>query len=396
MEAHESQITRLEAMPSVAEFYGTYWNKRPFVVRGAISPDVFAGLITGDELAGLAMEDAPQSRMVLTVGAHHEWRCRFGPFNEQDFHDAGDVDWTLLVQNVEQFHPQTGALLRHFDFTPRWLMDDIMVSYSAPGGSVGPHIDNYHVFLVQGEGRRRWKVGHEPIQNERYIAGLDFKILENTFAGDEVELGLGDILYLPPRFGHEGTTLERALTFSVGFLGPKQSALFSSYGQYLSECEDLDRRYVGGGLMAASAGFVIDTAAVNDVRNQLASQLKAKDFAQWLVEFFTESSHEDFGTYATREDPLDLAEFQRALQDGLHLIKPEYVKFAITAAAGGQLYLGFDAHSFTFDESLFPVISKFMKEDAVGLQNAPQLADDGPALSFVHELYNQQALEFEP
>lgn len=381
-------------MPSPADFYARFWNRQPFLVRAAINEADISALIAADELAALAMEEAPQSRMIETAGDSNDWACLFGPFEEQDFAAAGDADWSLLVQNVEQFHPDTAHLLRHFDFAPRWLMDDIMVGFSAPGGSVGPHIDSYHVFLTQGQGRRRWKIGREAITDPQFIEGIDLKILKDGFDGDEVQVGCGDVLYIPPNFGHEGTTLEASLTFSVGFLGPKLSQLFSAYGQYLSELDDADPRYVGDGLSSDSAGGTIADSAVDTLRADLAAQLGSKDFAQWLVEFFTESSHEDFGAYTEREDALPADAFAAQLREGATLVKPQYVKFAITHSADGAFYLGFDNHSFTLNEGLLPLVQGLMQGGAVDAASQPQLLAKPAVVEFLRELYNHQALEF--
>ncbi|MBL4614041.1 MAG: cupin domain-containing protein [Magnetovibrio sp.] len=372
-------------------FYQLYWNRRPFVVRKALSSAEIEGLISADELAGLAMEEAPRSRMLKTAGSSDDWSCDYGPFGEGDFAAAGEADWSLLVQNVEQFHPDTADLLSHFDFVPRWLLDDIMVGFSAPGGTVGAHIDTYHVFLIQGQGQRRWKIGREPISDEVYIQGLDFKVLVDGFDGDEVVVESGDVLYIPPKFGHDGVTLKSAVTYSVGLLGPKMSELFSGYGQYLSEHEQLDQRYVGEDLDIESSGFILSPSAVDNLRNQLSERLIAKDFTQWLVEFFTESTHEEFGIYTEREDVLCLDSFSAALNDGASLIKPNFIKFAVTAAPGGEFHLGFDCHSFALDEGRFTVVQALVKEQAVNAQNLPALMHH---LEFLHELYNHEALEF--
>jgi len=382
----------LDALPSGSDFYGLYWNRQPFVVRTAIPESVMAGLITDDELAGLSMDQAVQSRMVRTA----DWSCHAGPFAEQDFAHAGDAGWSLLVQNVEQFHPDTAALLRCFSFAPRWLMDDIMVSYSTKGGSVGPHIDSYHVFLVQRQGKRRWKIGRQAIVNEAYIDGIDLKILADDFAGDEIETGSGDVLYLPPGFGHEGTTTESSLTFSVGFLGPKMSELFTSYGQYLSEHEDLDQRYVGDGLKDDSAGFAIAGGAVGTLRDSLAGLLKAKDFTRWLVEFFTEATHQDFGDYGERAETLNLETFREELLQGASLIKPEYVKFAVAPDPSGAFFLGFDNQSVPLDDRLLPLVRTFMRERPVTAASDPELLTYPAALEFLLGLYNHQILEFMP
>jgi len=388
-----NQVIVLDAIPSAADFYRRYWNRQPFVVRGAIPKEDMAGLISADELAGLSMEEAAQSRLIKTASDRQNWSCREGPFSEQDFNSAGDSDWSLLVQNVEQFHPDTAQLLRYFSFAPRWLMDDIMVSYSTKGGSVGPHLDSYHVFLVQGQGIRRWKVGRQAIRDEVFIEGLDLKVLDGEFEGDEIEVTCGDLLYLPPRFGHQGVTLEDALTFSVGFLGPKLSELFIGYGQYLSESEDIDQRYVGDGLDVDSAGFSISNAAVDNLRERFSGHLNTLDFNQWLVEFFTESSHDDFGNYILREDTLTDDQFKAELEKGFGVFKPEYVKFALTTSTSGKFCLGFDRQSFVIAEPLRPVIQKLMNEEIVALKTLHQMFDHPDCLELLLELYNHQALE---
>jgi len=391
-----NQLVSLDALPSAADFYERFWNRQPFVVRGAISRQVMDRLITADELAGLSMEEGPQARIIRTAAMKSDWTCRFGPFTEEDFDTAGDTDWSLLIQNVEQFHPDTSTLLGEFNFAPRWLMDDVMVSFSCPGGSVGPHIDSYHVFLVQGQGTRRWKIGHAAMTDEVLIQGLELKVLVDDFVGDEIEVASGDVLYIPPRFAHEGKTLDAALTFSVGFLGPKVSELFSGYSQYLSEHEELDQRYVGDGLTNDSAGFSITDAAVNTLRENLSGHLQSKNFSQWVTEFFTESSHEDFGTYAERDAPLNSDELAQALGQGASLFKPEYIKFAVTSPDDRKFCLGFDRHSFVLDESLFPLIQKLMTAQALNPSDNPELFEHPAALGLLLELYNHQALEFTP
>ena len=380
----------LEALPSATDFYSQYWNKKPFIARGALDKEALADLIQGDELAGLAMEETPRSRMVKTAGKETDWTCAFGPFDEDDFVQAGEADWSLLVQNVEQFHPDTATLLKHFNFAPRWLMDDIMVSYSAPGGSVGPHIDSYHVFLVQGEGMRRWKVGYAPIEKEVYVEGIDLKVLKGGFNGNEVEMTAGDVLYLPPNFAHEGVTLKDAVTYSIGFLGPKLSELYMAYGQYLSEHEDLDVRFVGKGLTRQSSSFVMSADTLNGVSDAMSAPLTANDFNTWLVEFFTESSHEDFGHFTEREDALDAEAFAKALKGGGQLIKPAYVKLALTASQVECYSLGFDSHSFKVKAALLPLVKALMSEQAV----EARLMESAEAQDLLRDLYNHEGLEF--
>ena len=387
MSSSLTSLATLDALPSVVEFYAHYWNKRPFLVRDAIDHAVMEGLITPDELAGLSMEETARARMV----SQEDWNCKFGPFSEEDFNTAGKPPWSLLVQDVEQFHPDTAALLRAFNFAPRWLMDDVMVSFSTKGGTIGGHVDSYHVFLVQGQGARRWTIGREAVFDEKYIDGLELKILKDPIDGDSVEVTSGDVLYIPPHFAHEGTTLDDALTFSVGFLGPKLSELYGAYGQYLAEQEALDHRYEGEGLSAESAGFTLSIDAVEALRDHLAKPLSTPAFSAWLAAFFTGSSNEDIEEDSERDDRLSLAAFTEALQAGAGLIKPAYVKLALIPSPEDGYSLGFNRKAFDIKEDALAVILSLMKEDAVTTDDTPALLDHPDLLC---ALYNQQALEF--
>jgi 50S ribosomal protein L16 3-hydroxylase len=382
-----SSLDTLDALPSTVDFYAHYWNKRPFLVRNAIDQAVMDGLITPDELAGLSMEETARARMV----SRDDWACQFGPFTEEDFNTAGNPPWSLLVQNVEQFHPDTAHLLRAFNFAPRWLMDDIMVSFSTKGGSIGGHVDSYHVFLVQGQGSRRWTISHEPVIDEKYIDGLDLKILKDPVDGNTVEVTSGDILYIPPHFAHEGTTLDDALTFSVGFLGPKLSELYDAYGQHLVNHDAFDHRYTGEGLNADSSGFTLSTDAVETLRNQLSHSFRSPAFSEWLASFFTGSTSEDTEQYSERDDTLSLTDFTEALQAEAGLIKPTYVKFALIPSPKGGYSLGFNRKTFDINDDALVVILSLMKEGTVTTTGTPALLDH---LDLLRTLYNHQALEF--
>ncbi len=276
----------LDKLPSIDEFYNKYWGKKPFIVRGAIDTKLFKDFIDGDTLAGLSLEDDIKSRIVTTSSNGNEWTCKHGPFEDNKFSTLGDQNWSLLVQNVDQYHEPTATLLNSFDFSPRWLLDDIMVSYSAMGGTVGPHIDSYHVFLVQGQGRRSWRIGNTSIKNEKYIENIELKVLKDGVDGDEYEVTMGDIIYIPPNFAHEGKTIEEAMTFSVGFLGPKMSELLIDYGYYLEENETDNKRYSGEGLTAKNAGQTIANDTTSSLQNTMMNTLKADSFSKWLVQYF--------------------------------------------------------------------------------------------------------------
>ena len=337
----------LEAFPSLDEFYKTYWNKKAFLVRGGVPKELFEDeLIDGDTLAALSCEEDICARLVSMDQKTKEWTCEHGPFAEEKFANLADNHWSLLVQNVEQFHPPTATLLQHFSFTPRWLMDDVMVSYSASGGGVGPHTDSYHVFLVQGVGERVWKVGTAPLSKgeQNCIAHEDLKILDKDFDGIEANVQMGDVIYIPPHVAHEGRTLKDAMTFSVGFLGPKMSELMMAYGAYLEVHEDIDTRYSGAQLTGDDRGFVIGKDAVNAVRENCFDALKSDHFAKWIVQFFAATGEDDDLQNMSDEFEHDdgfhaediLGEIDDMFTEGGVLTKLDYIKIVLTEHSNGK------------------------------------------------------------
>lgn len=283
----------LGKFPTADDFYKIYWGRKPFVVRGGVDPALFDKLIDGDTLAGLSLDEDIKSRLVITVPEGGQWTCEYGPFEEGRFATLGKKNWSLLVQDVEKYHTDTADLLDSFNFLPRWLLDDIMVSYSAVGGSVGPHTDSYHVLLVQGIGRRLWRVGNTPVQNEEWIEGIELKVLKNGVEGEEIEVKMGDVIYIPPNFAHEGMTVENAMTFSVGFLGPKMSELFIEYGYYLEQMDTHNKHYQGEGLGVESACIEIPNQAKETIKEELLNTLHADSFLEWLVEYFLATKEKD-------------------------------------------------------------------------------------------------------
>ncbi len=276
----------LNKLPETAEFYQNYWNKQPFLAKACVAADVLGHCIKPDELAGLSLEEDIRSRIVTAGNTPMDWICEHGPFSEDTFGRLGEKNWSLLVQDVEKYHPPTKELLSGFGFSPKWLIDDIMVSYSVAGGGVGPHLDCYHVFLVQGIGKRSWKIGDAPREDETYIQGLDLKILADEFDGDIVEVEQGDVLYIPPRFPHSGQTIEESMTYSIGFLGPSLSELLVEFGHYVEEQEALNNRYDGNDLDQASSGEQMSSSEVENFRKTMLEALNSDQFEQWLRDYF--------------------------------------------------------------------------------------------------------------
>ncbi len=212
-------------------FLAEYWQKKPLLIRQAI-PN-FNGFLTPNELAGLACEEAVQSRIVQNID--HTWQVKHGPFDESDFAALPEQDWTLLVQSVNHHIPEAAALLSQFNFIPHARLDDLMVSYAPTGGSVGAHMDAYDVFLLQGRGKRRWKINAQP-EDKTLIEDVPVKLLKHFEAEQEWVLEPGDMLYLPPNVAHHGLAEDNdCMTYSIGFRVPQQQELIHAFLEYLQD-----------------------------------------------------------------------------------------------------------------------------------------------------------------
>lgn len=212
------------------KFLAEYWQKKPLLIKQAI-PN-FAGLLTPDELAGLACEDEVQARIISYK--KDTWSVKNGPFDEAIFSKLPKRDWTLLVQSVNHFLPEATDLLSLFDFIPHARLDDLMVSYAPTGGGVGAHVDSYDVFLLQGSGRRNWQISAQT--DLSLIEGAPLKILQNFEPEHEWVLETGDMLYLPPQIAHLGVAeTDDCMTYSIGFRAPKIKELAHEFLNYLQD-----------------------------------------------------------------------------------------------------------------------------------------------------------------
>ena len=202
----------------VEAFVTHYWQKKPCLLRNAIPG--FETLISPEELAGLACEEDVHCRLVMQGEADDDWQLRYGPFEESDFLELPESRYSLLVSECEKWLPELNELLALFRFIPDWRVDDLMISYAPPGGSVGAHVDQYDVFLLQALGSRRWQYRDQPSRDEALIPGLELAILQDFETQQEAILHPGDILYLPPGFAHHGIAVDRCMTYSIGYRAP--------------------------------------------------------------------------------------------------------------------------------------------------------------------------------
>jgi 50S ribosomal protein L16 3-hydroxylase len=202
-----------------AQFMRHHWQKKPLLVRQAI-PGFTAPLPRAD-LFALAGQEGVESRLVQQTD--DVWKLQHGPFARRALPPLQRPDWTLLVQGVDLHNDSVHALMQQFRFVPDARLDDVMISYASDGGGVGPHFDSYDVFLLQAHGQRRWRIGRQ--KNLSLRDDVPMKILSHFEPEEEYVLEPGDMLYLPPRWAHDGIAQGECMTYSVGFRVPERTDL---------------------------------------------------------------------------------------------------------------------------------------------------------------------------
>jgi 50S ribosomal protein L16 3-hydroxylase len=227
---------------SPTTFMRRHWQKKPLLIRHAVSDA--GALLDRSGLFALAAQQHVESRLVIgAVSASDTWKMRHGPFTRRALPALHRPGWTLLVQGVDLHHEAAHRFLNGFRFVPDARVDDVMVSYASDGGGVGPHFDSYDVFLLQLQGRRRWRIGRQKDLSLR--EGMPLKILRNFEPDQEFILDPGDMLYLPPKYAHDGVAMGECMTLSVGFHAPARGSLAAELLQRLAQ--DADEQ-VGQGL----------------------------------------------------------------------------------------------------------------------------------------------------
>ncbi|PZQ25880.1 MAG: cupin, partial [Ectopseudomonas oleovorans] len=352
------------------EFLRDYWQKKPLLVRQAI-PD-FESPISPDELAGLALEEEVESRLVIEHG-ERPWELQRGPFNEDSFQDLPERDWTLLVQAVDQFVPEVAELLEDFKFLPKWRIDDLMISFAAPGGGVGPHFDNYDVFLLQAHGHRRWQIGQMCDADSPLLPHADLKILAQFEPTDEWVLAPGDMLYLPPCLAHCGTAEDDCMTYSVGFRAPSAAEVLTHFTDFLGQFLPDEERYSDADIQPSEDPNQIQRDALERLKALLNEHMSDERLLMtWFGQFMTEPKYPELvaGIEIEEED------FLGALEDGAILIRNPSARMA-WSEVGEDLVLFASGQSRLVSARLRELLKLICSADALHVENlGAWLADD--------------------
>ena len=294
-------ITLLGSL-SPAIFLRDYWHKRPLLIKNALPR--FAGLLDFSDMQTLARRGDVESRLIH--GSGRNWQLDHGPFRKTDFKRLPKTDWTLLIQSLDHLMPEASALLAQFDFIPHARLDDLMVSYAAPGGSVGPHVDSYDVFLLQGSGHRRWQIGAQT--DLRLIDDVPLKILRQFKPQEEWLLGPGDMLYLPPHYAHHGVAEDACTTYSIGFRAPSAQELAHAFLVHLQDTLQIDGQYADPDLRVQQHPAEISRAMLKQIGTMIARiHWTPADIAQFAGRYLSDPKPNVF--FDAPEQDLSLARF---------------------------------------------------------------------------------------
>lgn len=367
----------------IQTFLAKQWQKMPIVYTNAFSD--FTDLLTPEELAGLACEPDVSSRVVVTEKTPKEgkeaWQVIHGPF--EDYDQFGEDHWQLLVQAVNHWHPDSRQLVEAFRFLPDWRFDDLMISFATPNGGVGPHIDNYDVFIIQGEGRRRWTVGDRGNYQAR-DKDPNSPLIEDFEPIIDVILETGDILYIPPGFPHRGETLTTAMSYSIGFRAPSQQELFSQIADYCIDMNQGQTRFISKSEGAASG-------SVSQEQQQgimtLVSEL-ANNPAQYQAMLGKLLSQNRFELDICPDEPLSLDELMDALEEGAELHRLGGVKvLQLESDTQQRVFVNGEQYStFGIDSNELDLLCQTL---SLGNQQARTLCQNETASALILELMNQ-------
>lgn len=314
------------------QFLADYWQKKPLLIRQAITqfdwlPDLTA-------LQTLACQDDVESRLVEVKQG--KWTCESGPFRPSRFKKLGDADWTVLVQNVNHHNAFAAALLYRFDFIPHVRLDDLMISYAPAGGGVGPHFDSYDVFLLQVGGKKRWRISSQT--DLTLVPDSPLKVLKHFEHEQEWVLEHGDMLYLPPKYAHEGVALEAGQTWSVGFRAPTAQELGGAFLDFLRDRIELEGMYADPDLNLAGNPAALPDDFVRRVATMLQGikwdDATVRDF---VGHYFSEPKSHVF--YDGPDDEISAKAFAKAIaKQGVVLDLKSVMLFD-----GDQFYLNGEA-----------------------------------------------------
>lgn len=314
---------------SAQQFLDEYWQQKPLLVRQAF-PD-FQTPISPEEFAGLSCDTDAPSRILAEKGLKTPWQALYGPFDDETFASLPETHWTLLINDVDRYYPELrDEIIEPFRFIPDWRIDDLMISFAVEGGSVGPHTDEYDVFLLQAHGQRRWQIADHTYTDDDLIPNIDLRILKDFNSEQEWVLNPGDMLYLPPNIIHHGVAVNDCMTYSVGFRAPSQQDLLSAYIEECTSQPSAKKRYHDSKRSLQQSSGEIDRNSMDNLTQLLKSGLQDDPkFVDQIIGKYLTDIKGDTPEQPTIEERYTLGKaYQRASTSRFaYVIYPDKVNF---------------------------------------------------------------------
>lgn len=373
------------------DFLREYWQKKPLVIRQAFPG--FECPVSADELAGLACEEAVESRIIIENDSGKPWQLHNGPFAPERFETLPETHWTLLVQGLDHWVPDIADLLENFRFIPNWRLDDIMASYAPRGGSVGPHYDQYDVFLLQAHGKREWTFGGHCDHTSPRVDGTPLRILSSWEGEETVVLEPGDMLYLPPGVGHHGVALDDCITLSVGFRAPSIDDILTGFTDFLCSQSDASDHLTDPDLQVQDNPGTISPEVIDRLDGIIRARLTdRRQLAFWFGQYATAPKSMDI--VAPADEPITADDLQAWVADGAQVRWNEGSRFAYYILEGETaLFVDGERYLLRGDaQELAPLLCEGARPDMVRLA---ALLDDEALRGLLANLFNQGSLYLE-
>jgi 50S ribosomal protein L16 3-hydroxylase len=370
-------------------FLRDYWQKKPLLIRNPWGQ--WQNPLAPDELAGLACEEEVESRLIAQDAGN--WQLEHGPLPESRFERLGQKHWTLLVQAVDHHVPAVADLITPFRFIPNWRIDDVMVSLAADGGGVGPHFDQYDVFLIQGLGRRRWQVGALCDADTALLAHDDLRLLAHFEPTEEWVLDPGDILYVPPRIAHNGVAVgDDCMTYSIGFRAPSRAELIGHYADDLLENMPDEDRYGDAGLRAQDNPGEIHADALAALHAMMTEKLGDRDaFARWFGGYNSTPKYPEIDWRP--EAPAEPSDVRAMIISQTPLTRNPASRFSFIRQNAGALLLFVDGECVECPAATATFAEMLCAQDSVALD--PELGQSDTAVALLTQLINQGSIAFD-
>jgi len=376
---------------SATDFLRDYWQKKPLVIRQAFPG--FQCPVSADELAGLACEEGVESRIVIENEDGHPWQLHNGPFSPDRFSTLPEQDWTLLVQGLDHWVPDIADLLDHFRFVPNWRLDDIMASYAPKGGSVGPHYDQYDVFLLQAQGHRRWTFGGHCDHTSPRVEGTPLRILSSWDGEETVTLAPGDMLYLPPGIGHHGVAKDDCITLSIGFRAPTIDDILTGFTDFLGSQSDASDHLSDPDLRIQDNPGTIAPEVIDRLESVIREKMSdRRQLSLWFGQYATAPKSMDI--VAPSEEPIAPEVFRDLVFEGAQLRWNEGSRFAYHDI-GEETALFVDGEQYLLKGDARPLAPLLCAGARIDMEALTPLVDDEAICGLLGNLYNQGSVYFE-